>query len=348
VKLASIAREIDKRAESRPIGRLQELRKEIKGLKRLPTHHIFSSQTIFEDKGYAYHAGARGRAELQFNIGFEPADRPKSFMHGVAFSLEPSQTLPDPEVVLSPKVDRFNDFLRCYPQEFSDLRMWHNAEGTPSSNYPPTPISDDLVKRYVFIFLGRWQPVGKINYELVLDDFGRLLSLYRFVEGTAARPAVPETTGRFQFKPGCTVKRAATTATMAKGQLNVNLRHNEIQWGLHKHLASLYGSRAVGTECSSGTGGKVDVIVRRGDQFWFYDIKTAPTARACIREALAQLLEYSFWPGGREAKRLVVVGEPFLDGDSQVFLARLKKQFSLPISYQQFDMSKGKFVGTEQ
>jgi hypothetical protein len=95
-------------------------------------------------------------------------------------------------------------------------------------------------------------------------------------------------------------------------------------------------------------GGRVDVMVCHGDKFCFYDIETAPSARACIREALAQLLEYSFWPGGRKAKRLVVVGEPFLDGDSQVFLARLKKQFSLPISYQQFDMSKGKFEGTEQ
>jgi hypothetical protein len=128
----------------------------------------------------------------------------------------------------------------------------------------------------------------------------------------------------------------------------VNLRHNEIQWHLYKHLASLYGSRAVGTECPSGTDGKVDVIVRRGNKFWFYDIKTAPSARACIREAIAQLMEYSFWPGGREAKRLVVVGEPFLDGDSRAFLARLKNQLSLPITYLQFDMRKGEFVGAEQ
>jgi hypothetical protein len=135
---------------------------------------------------------------------------------------------------------------------------------------------------------------------------------------------------------------------MAKGQANVNLRHNEIQWRLHKYLASLYGSRAVGTECPSGTGGKVDVVVCRGSKFWFYDIKTAPSARACVKEALAQLLEYSFCPGGREAKRLVVVGEPAVDSDSQVFLSRLKKRFSLPINYQRFDMSKGKLLDTEQ
>jgi hypothetical protein len=43
----------------------------------------------------------------------------------------------------------------------------------------------------------------------------------------------------------------------------------------------------------------MDVVVRLGIRYWFYEIKTALSARACIREALAQLLEYSYWPEHR-------------------------------------------------
>jgi hypothetical protein len=188
------------------------------------------------------------------------------------------------------------------------------------------------------------QPTDQIDYELVLDDFDRLLPLYRFVEGKDAYPTVAETKGKFQFKPGCTVKAAATKASVANRQLDVDLRHNEIQYALHNHLTSLHGANAVGTERPSGTGGKIDVVVRNGDGYWFYEIKTAMSARACVLDALAQVLEYSFWPGAQEAQRLIIVGEPPLDDESRAFIALLRKRFSLPITYQQFDVKRGRLL----
>lgn len=44
-------------------------------------------------------------------------------------------------------------------------------------------------------------------------------------------------------------------------------------------------------------GTRVDVIVRDGSNWWYYEIKTSHSPRACMREAVGQLLEYSFWPG---------------------------------------------------
>lgn len=88
----------------------------------------------------------------------------------------------------------------------------------------------------------------------------------------------------------------------------------------------------------------MDVVVRRGGNFWFYEIKTAMSARACIREALAQLLEYSFWPGAQQAEKLIIVGEPSLDEQSEQYLAMLRKQFSLPLEYHQFDLVRGTFT----
>jgi len=109
---------------------------------------------------------------------------------------------------------------------------------------------------------------------------------------------------------------------------------------LHNYMAAQQGADSVGAEQSTGAGTRVDLVVRIGSSYRFYEIKTAMSARACIREALAQLLEYSFWPGAQEAERLVIVGEPELDADAAVFLSRIRERFSLPVYYQQFDFAK--------
>lgn len=86
------------------------------------------------------------------------------------------------------------------------------------------------------------------------------------------------------------------------------------------------------------------MVVCRGSEYWFYEIKTALTARGCISEALSQLLEYSYWPGAQVARRLIIVGEPALDGESEQYLSTLQQRFGLPLEYQQFDLARGKIL----
>lgn len=332
--LTSIVDEIELKAKGREIGRLQEIRKELHGFQRLPARSIFHPDTIKEKAGYAFHFG--GRKELQFNVGFEDG----KFRHGVAFSFEPSQTLPNFELLI-PNVKRFNEFLALYPQQYSDLLMWHWHKGVRSSEHPPTPITDNLVRQDVFVFLGRLQPSHSIDFEMIVSDFDRLLPLYRFVEG---KNPFPELTtpldSSLSFEAGCTPKPSSTTATIVKRALDVRLVHNDIEFALYRHLCTIHGKQNVRAELPNA-GGLVDVAVRLGDKFWFYEIKTALSARGCIREGLAQLLEYSFWPGAQIAEKLVIVGEPEVDEDSENYLARLRDSFGLPIEYRQFDLSSG-------
>jgi hypothetical protein len=340
--LAAIANELDRRAISRPFGRLQEIRKELKGLARIPSHRIFSWRKTIQEDGYSFHLG--GRTELQFNIGFDSVTGKTMFRDGVAFCLDTGQALPEIDVLI-PKIKRFNEFMTSNPDEFADLSMWHyDNKGESSPVYPPGPIPSHLVQPNNTIFFGRLQRSNHINYELVLDDLDRLLSIYRFVEGTDSFPALTKLGGQFHFKPGCTVKAASTKASLAEQHLDVSLRHNEIQQSLYQCLVSQYGSTAVGTENRSGTCGEIDVVVKHSGGYWFYEIKTAKSARGCILDALAQLLEYSYWPGAEEAEQLIIVGEPPLDGESRAFLALLTRRFSLPIKYQQFDVENGKFL----
>jgi hypothetical protein len=335
MSLLPVIKQINLMAQSHPIGQLQELRKAQKGLKVVAAGgKIFSHQSTFEH--YAYHSG--GRTELQFNIGLRP-----QFRYGVAFSLETGRTLPS-ITPLIPKLARFNEYLTSNPEDFDDLQMRYWDGDNPMPVGPPAPILAKFVKNGVFIFLGRFLRSQKqIDYEQILCDFDRLLPLYEFVEGDQTDPPNPSVQKHFEFKAGCKAKPSSTTATITERLLNVDLRHNDIQKALNEHLVATYGVDNVGAERSSGTG-KVDLIVRQANVFWFYEIKPSLPARACIRQALSQLLEYSFWPNAQEAQRLIVVGERAIDAESREYLQRLQKQFRLPVYYQQFDLANKTFV----
>jgi len=330
LNIPAIAKTLDLRAPKHPIGNLQDIRTKLKNFARRSGHKIFSSQTTF--KNWAFHHG--GRSELQFNIGREDNREIVELRHGIAFSFETNQTLPSIDVLV-PKVKFFNDYILSNAEDFNDMRMWHHNEER-SPDYMPGPIPADLVSDGVFVFLGNRQPASKIDYEKILDDFDRLLPLYQYVEsGGETQPLTISSETHFVFKPGCSAKAASAKATLAEKELDLDLRHNELQRALYDRLILKYGKENVGTERPSGVGTKVDVVVRQMNEYWFYEIKTALTPRACLREALWQLLEYAFWPGAQEPARLIVAGECELDKEGEEYLRRLRKRFALPIEYEQ-------------
>ncbi|PVE25791.1 hypothetical protein DC522_03185 [Microvirga sp. KLBC 81] len=330
-KVEIAALELNRRAPSFRIGKLQELRTRLKSLKRRPGNTIFSHQTIFDE--WAFHVG--GRSELQFNIGIEGVHGQATIRYGVAFSFEPSRSLPSIDLLV-PKAARFNEFLRLYPDLYDDMRMWHYLRSHRSSDYPPTIILPELVQPGIFIFLGRREEADSLDYDSVLRTFDRLLPLYEYVEGgQGAQPTIEPTGTVFKFKAGCSPKASTTAATQVQRQLDVSLRHNELQTALYEHLVTKHGADSVGTELVSGNGARIDVVLRSADGYSFYEIKTAGSPRACIREAIGQLLEYAFWPGAQKASRLIVVGEPPLDNDGREYLRRLNERFPVPLVYKQ-------------
>jgi hypothetical protein len=335
MELIAIIREIEHRAKTREIGRLQHIRKELKGLSRIASSSIFTAQSTFRES-YAYHYG--GRTEMQFNIG---VDIPGMFRHGVAFSFEPSQTLPRPEESLLPSVRRFNEYIDLNSDDISDMSMWDWEKSQRlKSDRVVAPIQASLIRRGVFVFLGKMQPVDHIDLDLIVDDFDRLLPLYRYVEGNEkyANPTIGSESND-GFRPGCSVKKRFTTASLAEQVLDVDLRHSELQIFLYTQLQSEYGKDCVATEWRTRTG-KIDVAVKRPNgRYWFYEIKTSLSARGCIREGLAQLLEYSYWPGAVEPEKLFIVGEPELDEKAKLYLNSLREKFGLLIEYRQCVLS---------
>ncbi len=326
------ARALNERAKSYAIGEIQKIRKKLRGFARRSGSDLFSGQTTHAH--WAFHHG--GRSELQFNIGVEAGPDGDEIRHGVAFSFELSQSLPNINILV-PKARLFSEYLQLYPEKYADMRMWHWDKKIRSSHYPPGPIMPELVRPGPFVFLGNLQKLDGLDYDIILRDFDRLLALYLYEESGGREDTDIKVAGAgFSFKPGCTVKASTTTATYAERQLNINLRHTLLQAALTSRLIEAHGMENVSDEQPSGLGTKIDAVLRKGaNEYWYYEIKTAFSARSCIREALGQILEYSYWPGSQEAKRLIICGEKPLDEDGAAYLGLLTKRFSLPISYEQ-------------
>ena len=339
MEIKAIADRLNHYSKSFNIGSLQQIRRKIKNLAHAPSSSIFTDQSIQEN--YAFHLG--GRTELQFNIGLERIGGTQYLRHGVAFSLETSKTLPsiDP---LVPKIALFNEFIRIYPDELSNFRMWHFVGDTRSSTYRVSEIPPEQVRSNVFIFIGQLGSAEKPDYDRILSDFDKLLALYYFVEGQETFPRLNTGKTAFKFSSDYLKKPSSAVASLPAKTLDLNLRHNVIQDSLRNYLINEYGEKSVGTEIINGNASRVDVVVKSGKGYHFYEIKTSQSARGCIREALSQLLEYSYWPGVQEAKKLIIVGEPELDKDAREYLTILRDRFLLPICYKQFNVSEQSLV----
>ena len=332
--LEALAQEINLAAGNYAMGRFQEIRRQIHRLSRIKDRDIFTAQTIHAE--WAFHSG--GRKELQFNIGFEGKEN-EWFRYGVAFSLEPSHTLPNP-LILKSKILKLNQYLTSNATDFEDLRFWYYCDHQRSSTLPIGPIPENVIRIHSFLFWGKLSPRESVRPQEALFLFDRLLNLYRYVEGDE-QIGNPHTDLRkgFEFKAGCVSKPESALGHFRERTKAIALRHNLLQGALHKILCAKHGEANVGTENDTGRGSRVDLVVRDGADYAYYEIKTYPCIRTCLREAVAQLMEYSYWPGGNLAKRLVVVSENPLTPDARRYINTLRTDFDLPVYYQRLDMA---------
>ncbi|PXA77581.1 hypothetical protein DMC25_23170 [Caulobacter sp. D4A] len=334
--------QIEAAAGSYAMAGLQRRRTEIGDLKR-ENRSLFGLRDRSES--WAYHLG--GRSELQFNVGIDQLpDGRSAFRAGVAFSLETSRSLPDISR-LEPKIAWFNAWMRDHPEAFSDLAMWSYRRSVRSDDRPAGPIPEHLIETGTFIFVGGRQAFSKADPHQALRTMDRFLPLWDWVEsrrGLTISDAVPperEPKSRLEvlrLESGRELDgRAWTTATTRERTFDVCLRHAEIQKQLKIALLN-EGCTDVIFEPRIGSRA-IDVVARHGQALWFYEVKTGGSDRACLREAIGQLLEYALWPGATRPERLFVVAEPPLTADGAAYLAQLNAAFPLPIAYRQLALA---------
>ena len=91
----------------------------------------------------------------------------------------------------------------------------------------------------------------------------------------------------------------------------------------------------------TGFGSQIDVVVKTDGGFDFYEIKVTYSVRLCIREALAQLLEYSYYPNNNNATRLIVSRPNTITREGESYLKHIRQCFGIPVFYQRYDSEQG-------
>lgn len=80
----------------------------------------------------------------------------------------------------------------------------------------------------------------------------------------------------------------------------------------------------------------IDLVAQtQSGKIIFFEIKTKNDARICIREALGQLMEYSYFPDKKHADKLVVVGSAEKTTDTNKYIQLLNDKHNIPITYLQ-------------
>ncbi|WP_439879703.1 hypothetical protein ACSX1A_10990 [Pontibacter sp. MBLB2868] len=199
-------------------------------------------------------------------------------------------------------VNFFN--IRFKPQ---DLRVYPDLIEIPGNN---SAIKRD---RYVFLKAGH--------------DFDQPTEL----EGFTFQPAPKRLNGNnTTYQTGYT--RQAKT-------IELELFHKKISDALCASLQKVYGKSNVHPEHPSGIGSnRIDIVVKDGKECIFYEIKTHNALRVCIREAFGQVMEYGFYTNSINAKELIIVSHHAADAATTLYLQHLRKQFGLPLYYQQYDL----------
>ena len=341
MNITTLAEQINEAATEYKVGALQQLRKKLG--KNPRTNKIFTKSTIKDT--YAFHDG--GRTELQFNVGLELRSEQRWWRHGVAFSFEKSQTLPDPSV-LRPVVRNFNSWVHSNADMLRGFRMWvweKHGHGR-SEDRPPSEILnvdlEEAISKEKFVFLGTREPEAKVNVNHILRGLDRLYPLYKY-----CLEEFPPASGPIRHASQHQVSSARhTTASHSDAEIEVDLRHNLLQDLLVKLLKAEFHGCRVHPELEVANSCRVDVAVDTHDGFLFCEVKVAPHLREAVREAIGQLLEYAHWPNDRRAEKWWVVSKKEPSTEDISYLHALRTRYKLPVYYRRID-AEAEVLGPE-
>lgn len=110
-------------------------------------------------------------------------------------------------------------------------------------------------------------------------------------------------------------------------------KHNQLQEALREKLVRQYGEKAVSMEENF-----VDVKLVLPDQIVFYEVKSASYASDCIRQALGQVLAYSFHEKDSRRRKAVVVGQYPPNRDEEEFIKYVKSQINIEFEYENVEL----------
>lgn len=129
--------------------------------------------------------------------------------------------------------------------------------------------------------------------------------------------------------------------------VEVRKKHQTIQKALYQFLSDKYNPDDVTWEFSTEIRTQVDIVRRDQEKLIFYEIKTYPSLRVSIREAIGQLLEYAHWIQRREPIEFVIVTDLPINEKAHNYFRTLISFYNIPISYAWFNLNSNELVDYE-
>jgi hypothetical protein len=123
------------------------------------------------------------------------------------------------------------------------------------------------------------------------------------------------------------------------------LLHHQISIALEQTLKKEFDE--VYAEHQTGFNTSVDLVAVKGKKNFFYEIKTYNDSRTCIRQAIGQLLEYSYFPNQKLADEIFIVTPHKITNKNTIdYLKNLRENIGLPIRYMCYDLEQKKILQT--
>jgi hypothetical protein len=203
------------------------------------------------------------------------------------------------------------------PELFVGYKIWYYNGNGRSKTERIHEIGSELLNPHTFIFFGKLISIMNIDYDEILQTFDKMLPIYKYVIN--GRSYIKQKLGndiyKFKFVKTNVSLPEKRKYTIREKSVDINVRHSIIQEKLVKQLMKKYGDENVSLEVPI-FGNKIDVVVNDNGRTYFYEIKSALTARDCIRQAIGQILDYAYWPGQKNADKIFIVGEGALESNT--------------------------------
>jgi hypothetical protein len=196
---------------------------------------------------------------------------------------------------------------------------------------PPKPIPRGLLATGYFIFLGKLQPINRIDYEAILSDFDRLLPLYLFVESGGKPKVAPlNRNARWRRKAAVVSSVEDQERRMRARKIEARQTHHRIRNKLYEHLREQHPNAVVEIERDF-----VDVRVSESNRIILYEVKTYQNVSQCVREALGQALLYAWRDITNKFQKikLIVVGPSSPTKEDQEFIGFVTRHVRIDFDY---------------
>src|SRR5574344_34445 len=156
------------------------------------------------------------------------------------------------------------------------------------------------------------------------------------------KPFDDKTPSKMLFRAGLSAEKEQVVVSYNKHLKEISKLHPVIKKICFEKLCIQYGKSKVGSEIKTAIGTQIDIVVQiTNEKYILYEIKSYPSIRENIRQALSQLLEYANYGEELNIDKLVIVSQEEVDALSEQYLNLIRNKYYIPIYYQQVNLQTG-------